>query len=163
MYVYSYCNWSYIAPRRSSPFFWAFQEGLVQSRPLANGIFKFTDMIPGATIGPAVQDINLSTRQLVSDVEMIVFPYIKGSVVTTSDVELRPPNALVVTVQNTRVSDSNVAQFLEGVVVPVQQLIEQIRGSGSTRVEVLVGYVDEDLRVMRTQPDNEVFVYKRLR
>eukprot|EP00884_Botryococcus_braunii_P000823 jgi/Botrbrau1/10741/Bobra.180_2s0009.1 len=36
---------------RSSPFFWAFQNGLIQSQPLAEAIFRFTDSIPGATGG----------------------------------------------------------------------------------------------------------------
>lgn len=40
---------------RSSPFFWAFQEGLVQNRDIAGAIFNFTDSIPGAHVGAAFQ------------------------------------------------------------------------------------------------------------
>ena len=35
--------WSSVEPFRSSPFFWAFMEGLVQNRAIASRIFRFTD------------------------------------------------------------------------------------------------------------------------
>jgi len=35
--------WSSVEPFRSSPFFWAFMEGLVQNRMIAAKIFQFTD------------------------------------------------------------------------------------------------------------------------
>ena len=35
--------WSSVEPFRSSPFFWAFQDGLVQNRAIAARIFQFTD------------------------------------------------------------------------------------------------------------------------
>ena len=37
--------WSSVEPFRSSPFFWAFIEGLVQNRAIAARIFKFTDRL----------------------------------------------------------------------------------------------------------------------
>ncbi len=62
---------------RSSPFFWAFQEGLVQSRDIASQIFKFTDSLPGATIGAAYQTISFDTGKLISEVDIEVFPAIR--------------------------------------------------------------------------------------
>lgn len=62
---------------RSSPFFWAFQEGLVQSRDIASQIFKFTDSLPGATIGAAFQTISFDTGKLISEVDIEVFPAIR--------------------------------------------------------------------------------------
>lgn len=71
---------------RSSPFFWAFAEGLIRDRDMASAIFAFTDSIPGAYIGRAVQDIDMETGSLVSRVNMTVFPAISGTVVTTSTI-----------------------------------------------------------------------------
>ncbi|PNW85676.1 hypothetical protein CHLRE_03g197650v5 [Chlamydomonas reinhardtii] len=147
---------------RSSPFFWAFQEGLVQSRDIASQIFKFTDSLPGATIGAAFQTISFDTGKLISEVDIEVFPAIRGTVVTTSEVEVDPPRNLNVTVQTTRVSNSNVLPFVDNVSVPVQEIVEGIRGPGSTRVAVEITYVDSDMRIARTRPDGEVFVYRRV-
>ncbi|PNH06061.1 putative plastid-lipid-associated protein 6, chloroplastic [Tetrabaena socialis] len=147
---------------RSSPFFWAFQEGLVQSRELSAQIFAFTDAVPGATIGAAFQTISFDTGRLISEVDMEVFPALRGTVVTTSAVEPEPPRSLVVTVQSTRVANSNVLPFADGLAVPVQALVEAVRGPGSTRVTVDVTYLDDDLRVARTRPDGEIFVYRRV-
>ncbi|KAG2433564.1 hypothetical protein HYH02_012681 [Chlamydomonas schloesseri] len=147
---------------RSSPFFWAFQEGLVQSRDIASQIFKFTDSLPGATIGAAYQTLSFDTGKLISEVDIEVFPAIRGTVVTTSAVEADPPRNLNVTVQTTRVANSNVLPFVDNVSVPVQEIVEGIRGPGSTRVVVEITYVDSDMRIARTRPDGEIFVYRRV-
>ncbi|KXZ57022.1 hypothetical protein GPECTOR_1g923 [Gonium pectorale] len=147
---------------RSSPFFWAFQEGLVQSREVAAQIFAFTDAIPGARIGAAYQTISFDTGKLISEVDLEVFPAIRGTVVTTSGVEQEPPRSLIVTVQSTRVTNSNVVPFIDTVTVPVQEVVEAIRGPGATRVTVDITYLDGDLRIARTRPDNEIFVYRRV-
>lgn len=86
---------------RSSPFFWAFQEGLVQNRSLASEIFKFTDGVPGAEVGLAYQTISMDYSSLVSEVELEVFyspfgPGLKGNVVTTCAVTLQEPDELKV-------------------------------------------------------------------
>jgi hypothetical protein len=73
-------TWSRVC--RSSPFFLAFQKGLVQDIDLAGAIFAFTDAIPGAVVGRAVQDLDLAAGSLVSSVKLTVFPGISGSVVT---------------------------------------------------------------------------------
>lgn len=147
---------------RSSPFFWAFQEGLVQSRDLSAEVFKFTDSIPGAHIGTAYQTISFDTGKLISEVDMVVFPGLRGTVVTACDIQAEPPNKLSVTVVNTRVANANLLPFIDTVTVPVKEIIEAIRGAGSTRVAVEITYVDEDMRVSRTRPDGEIFVYRRV-
>ena len=67
---------------RSSPFFWAFQQGLVGDIDIAGAIFAFTDSIPGAKVGQAVQTVNLAAGSLVSEVKLSVFPGLSGTVVT---------------------------------------------------------------------------------
>ena len=146
---------------RSSPFFWAFQEGLVQSRDIASQVFQFTDSIPGAQVGAAYQTISFDTGKLISEVDLEVFPGLKGTVVTTSDIEFEAPNKLGVTVLNTRVVNS-LLPFIDTVTVPVKDIIEAVRGASSTRVAVEVTYLDDDMRVARTRPDNEIFIYRRV-
>ncbi|GIL51714.1 hypothetical protein Vafri_7650 [Volvox africanus] len=154
--------YSSVEPFRSSPFFWAFQEGLVQSRGVAAQIFSFTDSIPGAHVGAAYQTISFDTAKLISEVDLEVFPGIRGTVVTTSMVVQEPPRSLAVTVQNTRVANSNLLPFVDSVTVPVQEIMEAVRGPGSTRVAVDITYLDSDLRISRTRPDNEIFIYRRV-
>lgn len=123
---------------RSSPFFWAFQEGLVQNRDIASEIFKFTDSIPGAHVGTAYQTISFDTGSLISEVDLYVFPGLRGTVVTTSTVEPDLPNKLNVTVENTRVVNSNLVPFIDNITVPVKDIFEQIRGPGATNALVEV-------------------------
>lgn len=61
---------------------------------------------------------------------------------------------------DTRVDKSPFAPLLDNVVVPVKELIERVRGEGTTRTAVQVVYLDESMRVMRT-PDDHYFVYGR--
>ena len=63
--------------------------------------------------------------------------------------------------QSTSVPDSNLFPFLDNVSVPVQQLVERVRGAGTTAVEADVLYLDADMRVMRTY-DGQMFVYGRV-
>ncbi len=69
---------------RSSPFFWAFPSLVGGDRQLAAQIFAFTDSIPGADVGPAYQTISVASGQLVSEVELRVWPGVSGYVVTSS-------------------------------------------------------------------------------
>lgn len=147
---------------RSSPFFYAFQQGLVQDRDLAREIFNFTNSIPGARKGRASQTLSLQTGKLISEVELSVFPGLSGTVVTTSSVSL-DGNKLAVTVEDTRVSNSNLLPFLlDNVAVPVKDVFEQLRGQGATQVAYEVVYLDQDLRIVRALPDNDLFIYHRL-
>lgn len=68
--------------------------------------------------------------------------------------------AVDVTVQDTRVDNSPFAPLLDNVVVPVKDLIERVRGEGTTRTTVNVVYLDDAMRAMRT-PDDHYFVYGR--
>jgi hypothetical protein len=43
----------------------------------------------------------------------------------------------------------------------VEQLLQQVRGSDAAKVSARVTYLDGQLRVTRTQPDNQLFVYRR--
>jgi hypothetical protein len=47
-------------------------------------IFAFTDSIPGADVGRAVQVIDVAASSLVSEVDLTIFPGISGTVVTES-------------------------------------------------------------------------------
>ena len=53
--------WSSVEPFRSSPFFWVFQDGLVQNRAIAARIFQFTDRCVLA--GPSVVTLALRSTQ----------------------------------------------------------------------------------------------------
>jgi hypothetical protein len=69
---------------RSSPFFSAFQQGLVKDTDASAAIFAFTDAIPGAQVGRAVQDIDVAASALVSKVDLTLFPGISGTIITES-------------------------------------------------------------------------------
>jgi hypothetical protein len=71
-----------------SPFFSAFQNGLVQDQQIAEAIFAFTDAIPGADIGTAVQTVSLLSNSLISEVDMTVFPGFTGTVITSSRLQV---------------------------------------------------------------------------
>lgn len=68
--------------------------------------------------------------------------------------------AVDVTVLDTRVDNSPFAPVLDNIVVPVKELIERVRGEGTTKTTVEVVYLDQEVRVMRT-PDDHYFVYGR--
>jgi hypothetical protein len=195
---------------RSSPFFWAFPSLVGGDRQLAAQIFAFTDSIPGAEIGPAYQTISLASGQLVSEVELRVWPGVSGYVVTTSrlaaagesGVEVATTAGLLVlcarcvaahttaastlgiawlvpvaaschlahalpllpqlTVESTRVANSNVLpQLFDAITVPVEQLLQQVRGSEAAKASARVTYLDRQMRVTRTLPDNALFIYRR--
>lgn len=172
---------------RSSPFFWAFGEGLIRDRDMASAIFAFTDSIPGAYIGQAIQEIDMQAGSLVSKVKMTVFPALSGTVVTTSTISGVHRSILCsmlghryhgcagtdvimsagygtdceVTVQDTRVDDSVFSPLLDNITVPVQQIFEQLRGAGATIVDATVLYLDDDFRIVRTI-DDQVFMYTRM-
>lgn len=67
----------------------------------------------------------------------------------------------MLTIESTRVSNTNVTPFLEGIVVPVEQIIDTIRNNtAATDVTAMVSYLDDNLRVTRTA-DDAIFVYCR--
>lgn len=71
--VYSSCE-----AFRSSPFFWAFSQGLVQNNDLSNAIFKFTDSLPIAEVKSVTQVVSLREESIVSRVVLEVWPGISG-------------------------------------------------------------------------------------
>lgn len=79
---------------RSSPFFWVFQDGLVQDVDAASAIFAITDAIPGAQVGEALQLIDVAAGSLVSRVNLTVFPGLSGYVVTSCRLSGDPPSLL---------------------------------------------------------------------
>lgn len=121
----------------------------MQDQGLAEAIFAFTDAIPGASIGTAMQTVSLLSNSLISEVDMTVFPGFTGTVVTSSRLQVLSPTRLALDVHSTRVANSSFSPFLDGVSVPVEQLMEAVRGVGCTRVIYDVTFVDESLRVTR--------------
>eukprot|EP00775_Hariotina_reticulata_P009410 gene9410-9574_t len=134
---------------RASPFFLAFQNGLVQNDDVARAIFRFTDAIPGAEIRAAYQTVSLLSGSLISEVDMAVFPGLTGTVVTSSRAIPEGSNTLQLTVESTRVTSSTFSPFLDGVAVPVEQLINAIRGEGATQATYTISFIDSNLRITR--------------
>eukprot|EP00878_Enallax_costatus_P042227 GHUV01049400.1.p1 GENE.GHUV01049400.1~~GHUV01049400.1.p1 ORF type:complete len:183 (-),score=29.10 GHUV01049400.1:44-532(-) len=143
-----------------SPFFLAFQNGLVQNKELSEAIFNFTDAIPGAEIGTAHQIISLLSGNLISEVQMTVFPGFTGTVVTSSRAAVQPGNQLALTIESTRVTGSTFSPILDNVAVPVEQLVNRVRGEGSTEAVYDITYVDAALRV--TRAGDQLMVHRRV-
>lgn len=112
----------------------------IEDGRLADAIFAFTDAIPNATVGTAYQVI--TPGSLVSEVDLAVFPGLKGTVVTTSRLAVRQAEAAAYSsggsssggsaskatkvelmVESTKVERSNFSPFLDGIAVPVEQLV----------------------------------------
>ncbi len=70
------------------------------------------------------------------------------------------PTRLGLDVQSTRVANSSFSPFLDGVSVPVEQLVEAVRGPGATRVIYDITYVDDSLRVTRC--GDQLLLHRRL-
>ncbi|CAM9297809.1 unnamed protein product [Scytosiphon promiscuus] len=147
---------------RSSPFFATFQ-ALLGRQGVAEKIFSFTDAFPNAKIGQARQIVNGDCTELVSRVEMSVWPHrwISGVVETRSKiVNDDTGERLEVIVDDTRVSDSilgKISPRLEEVRVPVDQLSERLFDR-IPRITLDTVFLDEDLRVSRL-PDRNFLIY----
>lgn len=147
---------------RSSPFFATFQ-ALLGREKVAEKIFAFTDAFPNAKIGQARQIVNEDCTELVSRVEMSLWPHrwISGVVETRArivndDVGER----LEVIVDDTSVRDSvlgKISPRLEGWRVPVDQLSERIFDR-IPRITLETMFLDQDLRISRL-PDRNFLVY----
>jgi hypothetical protein len=142
-----------------SPFFLAFQQGLVQSKELAEAIFAFTDAIPGADILAAHQTVSLLSGSLISEVGMRVWPGLSGTVVTTSRISVGSPTRLDLQIESTRVAGSSFSPFIDNVAVPVEQIISQLRGEGAAAASYEVTYVDAQLRV--TRAGDQLLLHRR--
>ncbi|CBJ48469.1 conserved unknown protein [Ectocarpus siliculosus] len=147
---------------RSSPFFATFQ-ALIGKDGVAERIFSFTDAFPNAKIGQARQIVNEDCTELLSRVEMSVWPHrwISGVVETRSKIVNDDiGDQLEVIVDDTRVSDSilgKISPRLEEVRVPVDQLSERLFDR-IPRITLDTVFLDQDLRVSRL-PDRNFLVY----
>ncbi|KAI8475409.1 MAG: hypothetical protein J3K34DRAFT_456314 [Monoraphidium minutum] len=164
---------------RNSPFFGAFSnvvDGLASAAgpagaaatggAAADAIFAFTDAIPGARVGPAFQII--TSDSLVSEVDLFVFPGLRGTVVTTSRIDWAPagvagvaagPVTLDLSVESTRVERSNFSPLLDSIAVPVERLIEGVQGPAAARVTYEITFFDAGLRV--TRAGRQTMVHRR--
>ena len=70
-------------------------------------------------------------------------------------------NEMTVRVQSTQITGSNLFPFLDQVEVPVREIFERIRGVGSSGVSSQCTFLDDELRVCRTN-DGQIFVYRRV-
>eukprot|EP00903_Cladosiphon_okamuranus_P009349 g8915.t1 len=147
---------------RSSPFFATFQ-ALLGKEGVAEKIFSFTDAFPNAKIGQARQIINDGCTELLSRVEMSVWPHrwISGVVETRSKiVNDSIGDRLELIVDDTRVSDSilgKISPRLENMRVPVDQLSERLFDR-IPRITLDTVFLDQDLRVSRL-PDRNFLIY----
>ncbi|CAN0442739.1 unnamed protein product [Ectocarpus sp. 12 AP-2014] len=148
---------------RSSPFFATFQ-ALIGKQGVAERIFSFTDAFPNAKIGQARQIVNEDCTELLSRVEMSVWPHsrwISGVVETRSKIVNDDiGDRLEVIVDDTRVSDSilgKISPRLEEVRVPVDQLSERLFDR-IPRITLDTVFLDQDLRVSRL-PDRTFLIY----
>ena len=95
-----------------------------------------------------------------------LLPGLSGTVVTEARCELdaADPTRMLVTVESTRVTSSNVgpAGALDGVVTPVEQLFKALRGGETLTVAARCRFVDDNMRIVRTgEREDQVFVYTR--
>ncbi|CAM9173054.1 unnamed protein product [Pylaiella littoralis] len=147
---------------RSSPFFATFQ-ALLGKEGVAERIFSYTDAFPNAKIGQARQIVNEDCTELLSRVEMSVWPHrwISGVVETRSKiVNDNVGDRLEVIVDDTRVSDSvlgKISPRLEELRVPVDQLSERLFDR-IPRITLETVFLDQDLRVTRL-PDRNFLIY----
>jgi hypothetical protein len=128
---------------------------------VAEAIFQFTDALPGAYIGRAIQRIDLTAASLASEVDMEVFPGaclqarwaarwgaatalpplsshplcagFKGTVVTTSRCFVESPAAPATLrlVVDNTRVANSIFPLVDSIAVPVEQLVEQVGRAGS--------------------------------
>ena len=123
--------------------------------------------------GEVRQRLDLQGGRLTSEVDMRLFdplfgllPGVSGTVVTEARCELdaMDPSRMLVTVESTRVTGSNVGPpgALDGVVTPVEQLFKALRGGESLTVAARTRFVDDTMRITRTgEREDQLFVYSR--
>ncbi|CAJ1387121.1 unnamed protein product, partial [Effrenium voratum] len=149
---------------RSSPFFWGWRQllkGIPDPSPvsravlgteeLSESIFAITDGIPMKTVGEATQ--TLVNGQMVNRVEVEVFGFGKTVMTTTCRYEPINGSELMLTVETTQAVE-NTLPFADQVVFPSESLLGE-----SARVRVRITYLDDVLRIVRNDKDDQVFVY----
>ncbi|KAL7539310.1 hypothetical protein ACHAXR_009174 [Thalassiosira sp. AJA248-18] len=157
---------------RSSPFFLAIRAFLGDdNQAMAENAFTIHDRATTASrIGKVRQIIDKDNRELVSEYDLSVglFPglpvRVKGTVVTSADLDAIAPETWEMTVRGTKVNGSNVP-FLDSylddnaVEIPVGEAYKAVSGSIPTAI-LKTYYVDEGMRITRDIDDN-FFVFTR--
>ncbi|KAL3807538.1 hypothetical protein ACHAXA_002577 [Cyclostephanos tholiformis] len=157
---------------RSSPFFLAIRSIMGdENGSMADTAFAIHDRATTASrIGKVRQIVDKDNSELVSEYDLSVglFPglplRVKGTVVTSAELKVIPPETWEMKVRGTKVKGSNVPfldQYLDDndVEIPVGEAYRAI--SGSVPVGVLkTYYVDEGMRITRDIDDN-FFVFAR--
>jgi hypothetical protein len=83
-----------------------------------------------------------------------------GTVVTSSRAVAQGSNTLQLTIESTRVTSSTFSPFLDSVVVPVEQLINAVRGESATQATYTFTFIDSNLRVTRAGP--QMMIHRRV-
>lgn len=156
---------------RSSPFFWAFARAVDTS----SQIYEITDAIPAPLkeIGPALQEIDLVEKKLVSRVKVATLNGLATSIMTTRCDVVREEglDRLRLKVLSTKPEESTVLKklgplgdLLDQQILkpfPSGEALEQVR-EGSSEVVMCTTFCDESLRISRNADAfNEIFVWVR--
>ena len=155
---------------RSSPFFWAFARAVDTS----SQIYEITDAIPAPLkeIGPALQEIDLVDKKLVSRVKVATFGLATSIMTTRCDVVREEGlDRLRLKVLSTKPEESTIIKklgplgdLLDQQILkpfPSGEALEQVR-EGSSEVVMCTTFCDESLRISRNADAfNEIFVWVR--
>ena len=163
---------------RSSPFFWAFRRAFPDS---SDQIFGITDAIPAPLkmVGPASQTIDIDssarpvTGTLVSRVKVATLGGVATSIMTTRCTVLSADglDGLRVKVESTKPEDSTILQKLGplGELInnssppfPSGEALDKV-APGSSEIVMRTTYCDEGLRITRSDDNEDVFVWKRIK
>jgi len=156
---------------RSSPFFLAIRAFLGDdNKAMAENAFDIHDKATTASRVGKVRQI-IDEKNLISEYELSVgllpgLPFVvKGTVVTTADLTVIPPETMELRVRGTKVKGSNVPffdQYLDdnSVELPVGDLYQTLNGDIPVAV-LRTYYVDEAMRITRDIDDN-FYVFTRL-
>lgn len=157
---------------RSSPFFLAIRALLGDdNKAMADNAFTIHDRATTASrVGKVRQIIDKDNRELVSEYDVSVglvpgLPVrVKGTVVTSADLNAIAPETWEMTVRGTKVNGSNVPfldQYLDdnAVEIPVGEVYKTLNGDVPIAI-LKTFYVDEGMRITRDVDDN-FFVFTR--
>jgi len=163
----SYGTWelvySDVEPFRSSPFFMAVRDFFGDDDERASTAFNLHRLATSTSeIGKVKQIIEAGSLTSEVDLKVGTIPSIPfavtGTVISKASITPSGQDGYDVTVETTKVENSSVLKFLDGLVeVPVKQIFERIRGSTPT-VSMSTYYLDDTMRISRTR-DEHLFVY----